>query len=122
MTETLYDRLGGEAGVSRLVDRIVDLHLENDLIKTRWSKLDEAALAHGRAMAKQFFTVGSGGPGPYQGKSMLEAHEGMNIGADEYLAVMDDIVQAMAELDYPKAVCDEVLSIAYSLKGEILRK
>jgi hemoglobin len=122
MTETLYDRLGGEAGVSRLVDRIFDLHLTNDFIKTRFSKLDEAGLAHGRAMAKQFFTVGSGGPGPYEGRSMPEAHKSMNIGADEYLAVVDDILQAMAELDYPKTVCDEVLSIAYSLKGEILRK
>ncbi len=122
MTKSLYERLGGEAGVSQLVDRIVDLHLRNDLIKTRWSKLDEAQLAHARTMAKQFFTVGSGGPGEYTGKSMPEAHKGMNIAADEYLAVIDDMVQAMAELDYPQSVRDEVVGIAYSLKGEIMRK
>ena len=122
MTKCLYERLGGEDGVSRLVDRIVDLHLQNDLIKTRWSKLDKAQIAHTRAMAKQFFTAGSGGPGGYAGKSMPETDKGMNINADEYLAVIDDMVQAMAELDYPPTVRDEVVGIAYSLKGEIMRQ
>jgi hemoglobin len=122
MTKSLYERLGGEDGVSRLVDRIVDLHLQNDLIKTRWSKLDEAQIAHTRAMAKQFFTAGSGGPGGYAGKSMPETHKGMNINAEEYLAVIDDMVQALTELDHPQSVRDEVVGIAYSLKGEIMRQ
>lgn len=53
---------------------------------------------------------------------MPEAHKAMNIGAEEHLALVDDMMQAMAELDYPKPVCDEVLVIACSLNGEILRK
>ena len=122
MSDSLYDRLGGEAGISKLVDRIVDLHLANDLIATRWSKLDEAAMGHARRAAKQFFAAGSGGSVEYTGKSMPEAHKGMNINADEFLAVLDDMMLAMKELDYPRPVCDEVLGIAYSLKGDIMRQ
>ena len=124
MTETLtlYERLGSATGIDKLVDRIVDLHLQNPLVATRWSQLDEARMAHGRAMAKQFFIAGSGGPGKYTGRSMPDAHAGMNINSDEFIAVLDDMMQAMRELGYPRPVCDEVLGIAYSLKPEIVRK
>jgi hemoglobin len=122
MTQSLYERLGGASGVSKLVDRIVDLHLANELIATRYGHLDEAGLARTRAMAKEFFTVGSGGPGTYSGRSMPETHAGMNINAEEFVAVLDDMMKAMSDLDYPRPVCDEVLGIAYSLKGEIVRR
>lgn len=122
MSETLYERLGAASGVDKLVDRIIDLHLENDRIATRWSQVDEATMAKSRAAAKQFFTVGTGGPGEYSGRSMPEAHAGMNIDAEEYMAVVDDIMQALQEFGHPQPVRDEVLGIAYSLKGEILHK
>ena len=122
MSNTLYERLGGEPGIDKLVDRLVDRHLDNPRIAKRWSRLDDEAMARGRAMAKQFFAVGSGGPGEYTGKSMPEAHAGMNIGAEEFLAVLDDIVFVMNDLGYPRPVCDEVLGIAYSLKGDIVHK
>ncbi|WP_019626265.1 hypothetical protein [Thioalkalivibrio sp. ALJT] len=41
---------------------------------------------------------------------------------DEFVAVLDDIVQAMQEMNYPRSVCDEVLGISYSLKGETVHK
>ena len=122
MSDSLYERLGGAAGVDKLVDRIVDLHLANERIARRWSQIDDARMARGRAMAKQFFTVGSGGPGEYTGRSMPETHAGMNIGAEEFVAVLDDMMKAMNELGYPRPVCDEVLGIAYSLKGDIVHK
>lgn len=122
MSTTLYDRLGGADGVDKLVDRIVDLHLDNDRIATRWSRLDDEGMARARAVAKQFFTAGSGGPGEYTGRSMPEAHAGMNIDSDEFLAVLDDMMKAMNELGYPRPVCDEVLGIAYSLKGDIVHR
>ena len=122
MTQTLYERLGSAPGVSRLVDRIVDLHLENQLIATRYSRLDEAGLARTRERAKEFFTVGTGGPGSYSGRSMPEVHAAMNINAEEFVAVLDDMMKAMNELGYPRPVCDEVLGIAYSLKAEIVHR
>jgi hemoglobin len=122
MTQNLYERLGGPSGVDKLVDRIVDLHLENKRIATRYGHLDQAGLTRTRTRAKEFFTVGTGGPGTYTGRSMPEVHAGMNIDAEEFLAVLDDMMKAMNELEYPRAVCDEVLGIAYSLKGEIVHK
>ena len=38
MTKTLYERLGGFDGITRLVDDVVDAHFANPLIKTRFEK------------------------------------------------------------------------------------
>ena len=39
MTTTLYLRLGGAEGIARLVDDVIDAHLANPLIKTRWAAI-----------------------------------------------------------------------------------
>lgn len=122
MSETLYDRLGGQAGIDKLVNRIVDLHLQNKVAGPRYQALTEEATDHAREKVKEFLAAGSGGPVEYTGRSMLETHTGMNVSAAEFVAVVDDIMQAMNEMDYPGPVCDEVLGIAYSLKGEIIHK
>lgn len=122
MTETLYDRLGGQAGIDKLVNRIVDLHLQNEVAGPRYRALDEEATDRAREKVKEFLAAGSGGPVEYTGRSMLETHTGMNVNAAEYVAVVDDIMQAMNEMEYPRPVCDEVLGIAYSLKDEIIHK
>lgn len=122
MNETLFDRLGGRTGIDRLCDRIVELHLQNEVAGPRYQALDDKTLDHARAKVKEFLAAGSGGPVEYTGRSMLETHTGMNVSAAEYVAVVDDILQAMTEMDYPRPVCDEVLGIAYSLKSEIIHK
>lgn len=120
MSDTLYDRLGGKAGIDKLVDRIVELHLQNEVAGPRYRALDDEAIDHAREMVKEFLAAGSGGPVEYTGRSMIEAHTGMNVNAAEYVAVVDDIMQAMNEMDYPDPVRNEVLGIAYSLKEEII--
>jgi len=122
MSDNLYDRLGGRTGIDKLVDRIVDLHLQNEVAGQRYRALDTETLDKARTKVKEFLAAGSGGPVEYSGRSMLEAHTGMNVSPTEYVAVVDDIMQAMNEMEYPRPVCDEVLGIAYSLKDEIIHK
>ncbi|CAM3315810.1 truncated hemoglobin [Halomonas lysinitropha] len=120
MSDTLYERLGGHAGIDKLVNRIVDLHLENEVAGPRYRALDEEAIDHAREKVKEFLAAGSGGPVEYTGRSMIETHTGMNVSAAEFVAVVDDIMQAMQEMEYPQPVCNEVLGVAYSLKEEII--
>lgn len=122
MSETLYERLGGHAGIDKLCDRIVDLHLQNQVAGPRYQALDQEALDRARNKVKEFLAAGTGGPVEYTGRSMIDTHTGMNVNAAEYVAVVDDIMQAMNEMEYPRPVCDEVLGIAYSLKEEIIHR
>jgi hemoglobin len=67
------------------------------------------------------FFAGTGGPEPYTGKDILDAHKGMNISEQEYLAVMDDIGEAMKKNAIDAATPNEVIAILYSLKGNSIR-
>ena len=118
MPGTLYERLGGRRGIEAIAHAAVDNHLQNPLVAARFRATD---IARAKAMATQFFCMGSGGPERYEGKDMRAAHLGMNINEQEYMAVMDDIVSALKAPGIGAAEQAEVVAILYSLKGDILR-
>lgn len=122
-TQPLYLRLGGSEGISTLVDAIVAEHLENPTIKARFLPYlsDPARLAVIKQHTCQFFEMGGGGPAKYEGKSMADAHRGMNISGEEYLAAVDDIMVVLRKHEIDEATQKDVLAIAYSLKGDIIR-
>lgn len=119
MSKTLYERLGGKEGITKLVDDAVDAHLNNPVVKTRFE--NTADIEHAKKMSVEFFCAGSGGPEEYSGKDMLSAHKGMNISEQEFIAVVDDILWAMDENHLGDDLKRDVLAILYSLKGEIIR-
>lgn len=120
MTTSLFDRLGGAAGIDRIVDTAIASHLANPIIQTRFANARDIDRA--RRMAKEFFAHGaSGGALAYSGKDMVEAHRGMNINEQEFLAATDDILDALAQHGVPEDARGDVLGILYSLKGMIIR-
>ena len=119
MSTSLYDRLGGAAGIARIVDNVVAAHLENPLVRPRFENVKD--LEHLKKMARDFFGAGAGGPEKYAGKDMRAAHKGMNISEQEYLAVMDDTMKALDSEGIDGDTKKDVLAILYSLKDEIVR-
>ena len=119
MSTSLYDRLGGAAGIAALVEDAMTAHLANPVVQTRFQNIKD--LEHAKKMAREFFCAGSGGPEAYTGRDMLTTHRGMNISEQEYLAVMDDIMGALNKHQIDDATQKDVLAVLYSLKGEIIR-
>jgi len=122
-TASLYERLGGAQGISVLVDEIVELHMSNPAIKARFlpQKDDLAHLAQVKQHTCNFLGAGSGGPEQYKGRSMKEAHRGMNVSEAEYMAAVDDILAALQKHGVDEQSQKDVLAIAYSLKADIIR-
>ncbi|MDR9395440.1 MAG: group 1 truncated hemoglobin [Roseovarius sp.] len=122
-TVPLYERLGAAAGIERLVDASIDGHMRNPAIKARFLPYRDAPdrLAELKQHLCRFMAVGTGGPDEYDGRSMPEAHRGMNVSEAEYMAATDDILNAMDGHGYDRALRNEVLAILYSLKEEIMR-
>lgn len=119
MSTTLFERLGGATGIASLVDDVMDAHMVNPIVKTRFENIKD--LDHAKKMAREFFSAGSGGPVAYTGKDMPTAHKGMNISEQEYLAAMDDIVGAMEKHALGEDTRKDVIAILYSLKNHIIR-
>lgn len=120
MTEaTLYERLGGEEKIRAIVTDIVALHHKNPTIKTRF---DNARKSDSELIGLVVGLVcsGTGGPQEYKGMSMPDAHRGMNISEAEFVAVLDDILEAMTKHGLQERERAEVLAIAYGMKGDIV--
>lgn len=54
-------------------------------------------------------------------QNSVTTHKGMNISELEFLAVVDDLLGAMDKNKLGDDVKNDVLSVLYSLKGEIIR-
>ncbi len=119
MSPTLFDQLGGTAGIDQIVEDAIAGHLANPVIKTRFENAKDIDRA--KRMAKAFFAFGSGGTDTYAGKDMVSAHKGMNITEQEYLAAIDDILAALDKNSIGAGARKEVLAILYSLKDLIIR-
>ena len=122
MDKSLYERLGGAEGIARLVDDIVEAHMNNPQIKARFLPFrnEPDRLAKAKKHLRDFLGMGSGGSEKYSGRNMLDTHRGMNISAQEYMAAMDDILSTLERHNIDEQTRKDVLAIAYSLKGEII--
>jgi len=116
---SLYERLGASKGIKAIANDIVDNHLSNPEISTRFKnmKMTPEELKHSAAM---FFIAGTGGANDYQGQDMLTAHKGMNISALEFMAVLDDALSALAKNKIGQREQEEVLFILYSMRAEVI--
>jgi hemoglobin len=117
MTASLYERLGGTEGCNQIASDLVDIHLANPTISPRYANSDVAKLKNGAAT---FFIAGTGGPNVYEGKDMLATHKGMNISGEEFLAVLDDAVEALQKNNIGQREQEEVLFVLHSMKPEIV--
>lgn len=119
---SLFERLGGSAGIRSLVDDIVKAHMANPSIKARFLPFLETPdrIALIKKHTCDFLEMGSGGPAKYSGRSMRDAHRGMNVSEAEYMAAVDDILGVLRDHSIDEHTQKDVLGIAYSLKGEIL--
>jgi hemoglobin len=115
---TLYERLGGADAIQKIVSDLVDIHTRNARIAPRFASTDLGRL---KQSAAAFFIAGSGGPNDYQGKDMLSAHKGMNIDAEEFVAVLDDALEALEKNNVGQREKEEVLFILYSMRRDIIR-
>ena len=123
-TVTLYERLGGAPGIRRIVDGAIAAHMENPAIRARFTPYETrpTRVEEIKRHTCDFFARGAGGPDAYRGRSMAEAHGGMDIAPPEYDAAAGDILGTMQALGYDSATRAEVADILQGLKPEIIHQ
>jgi hemoglobin len=117
MSESLYERLGGTEGITKIVGSLVHAHLANPAISTRFEGSDVDKLISGAA---NFMISGTGGPNVYKGKDMLGVHKGMNISQAEFMAVLDDALIALQQNNVGQREQEEMLFILHSMRGDVV--
>jgi hemoglobin len=121
-TKSLYTRLGGNSGITAIVDDIIDAHMKNPVVNARFLPIKDNPehFVQVRQHLINFLASGSGGSEQYTGKDMPAAHRGMNISQGEYMSVIDDIMAALTKHNIDEESKKDVLFIAYSLKNTMV--
>lgn len=114
---TLYERLGGEESLRKIVNDILDRNLNNPDIGHHFQKVDMNRL---KQLVFEFFSMGIGGPHQYTGRDMRTAHVNLNITEKDFLRGNDDILLALEENGVGEAEKNEVIAILNSMKSDVV--
>jgi len=134
--QTLYERLGGEQGIAKLVDDFVTRAMADPRVNwerkgvtrgglslkrnesVEW-KHDDAKVAEMKKHIAQFLTLATGGPVDYDGEKMKQAHDGLHITNPEFDASVGDLKMSLDKLGVAVQEQKELLAIIESTRPQI---
>jgi len=117
--ETLYDQLGGHDGLSRIVDRALNLYFSDPRLHADFDNIDRSWLQP-RFFA--FFCKVTGGPCAYKGRSMEKSHKGLHIDQARFDAVVEDLQTAMDDSGIPFRTQNRLLSLLAPMERSIVTR
>jgi len=114
---SLYERLGGLDAITAVVDSFAARCAGDDRINRKFERTDIPRL---KKMLVDQVCEATGGPCTYTGRAMRETHDGMEVTAGEFDALVEDLVATLDEFEVPKAEQDEVLGLLGPMRDEIV--
>ena len=132
----LYDRLGGEKGITAIVDDFVTRVLADPRVNWERKGVTRGGLNFKRNESvawdpnpqnvqrlkkhlNQFISLATGGPTVYEGRDMREVHSGKHITNPEFDATIGDMKATLDKLQVPNDEQKELLAILESTRPQI---
>ncbi|TYL39779.1 group 1 truncated hemoglobin [Natronococcus pandeyae] len=117
MSDTLYDRLGGQDAIAAVVDRFYERMLEDDRVAHFFEDIDmQRQVAH----QTQFLSAVTGGPVDYTGENMEAAHTHLDISRAEFAVVATHLEETLEEFEVDAHDREAVLSEVASYEDAIV--
>jgi hemoglobin len=133
----LFDRLGGEPGISNIVVDFLPRVLQDPRVNFERKGEKRGGFsfhagqsvtwtnnAHNVALLQkhmvQFIALATGGPAHYQGKDLKETHADMHISNPEFDAALGDLKASLDKLQVPNKEQKELLAIVESTRPQIV--
>lgn len=135
----LFNRLGGQAGISNLVADFIPRVMDDP--RVNWTRRGVTqggfSIHSGKSVAwnptsqhiellkahmVEFLALATGGPAQYTGKQMEGVHANMHISNPEFDAAIGDLKASLDRLKIPNKEQKELLAIVESTRPEIVTK
>lgn len=113
----LYERLGGEAAISAVVDDFAGRVLADPRINKKFAKSDATRLV---TNLKAFMCSATGGPCKYTGLSMKQSHKNMGVTQGEFGALVENLVATLDKFKVPAKEKGELLGALGPLGPDIV--
>jgi hemoglobin len=114
---TLYELLGGQTAIEAVVDEFYKRILQDERIAHFFTHLD---MEQQRKHQGAFIASVVGGPQPYAGRSMAEAHAHLKLTKADFDVVAGHLVAALERFSVPQVHIDAVISKIAALEREIV--
>lgn len=114
---TLYDRIGGEATVYRLVSDFYNRVLSDPLLAPVFEGADVDRLL---TMQQVFFTAALGGPVEYEGRSMAHAHHGLKITRRHFARFVECLFDTLRDFGLSERETREVVARINTYADEVV--
>jgi hemoglobin len=132
---SLYERLGGDAGITKIVDDFLPRAVQDPRVNWDRSGVTAGNIFHHQTvnwsptpdnMAQlkkhmvEFFALATGGPAHYTGREIQSAHANMKISNPEFDAAVGDLKASLDRLQVPNEEQKELLAIVESTRPQIV--
>ncbi len=122
---TLWERLGGEKGVTKVVDDLVAVAVKDpkvDFLRGGKYKPTADDVAKLKKEIVAWVSSKTGGPIPYTGENMKDAHKGMGITDAQFDAFAADLREALEKNRVKGDDLDAVMKAAAATRKDIVEK
>lgn len=117
--KNLFEELGGEEAVAKVVDYFYELVLEDDTVNHYFKDVD---MVRQRAHQTKFISFALGGPNQYTGKAMAKVHEGMNKQPIHYDAIVKHLRNALLHFNVSEPDIETAIGKVETFRDDILYK
>jgi hemoglobin len=117
--ETLYQHLGGQAGITRIVDEAYALFLRDDRVKDDFDNINPKRLKS--RLVEQFCQI-TQGPCVYHGRPMAAAHNGLDLTQAKFNAVAEDVQTAMEHVGIPYRTQNRLMALLAPMQRDIVTR
>lgn len=115
--DNLYQSLGGQAGIGRIVEGLLLNIADDERIVEQFVDADIDRLYE--KLVEQI-CMESGGPCEYTGDSMEDSHAGMDITEGDFNALVENLIAAMDAENIPVTAQNRLLQRLAPMRGAII--
>lgn len=115
--ETLFERIGGEPAIQRLITAFYQRVLADPLLKPFFV---ETSIEKLERMQVAFFTIALGGPEPDEMPSLNQAHRGRGIESRHLTRYTELLIETLAEVGIPEKDAQKVYERIATYSNQVL--
>lgn len=116
-TKSLFDKIGGKAALSAVVDNFYERVLGDQLLAPLFAKTD---MKKQRAHQVAFLAAALGGPNEYRGRSMRDAHRGLGITGEHFAHVAQHLQASLVWGKVGSAEITAIMGAAAALQPDVV--
>ncbi len=115
----LFETFGGREGLTRIMEDVMPRWLQNPRTRPFFENSDQERI---KLQLVEQFCVIMKGPCEYSGRTMAEAHRGMNVDEGAFYALVEELQRTLNAMDVPFAAQNRLIAALAPMHRDIIDK